>query len=99
LTSTGRRRRAAGQDRPHVRGLLEPRPHARGLRDAPAAVVARLRALAETADAVRSAREQLPMELRELLETAVKGAAAHAMAGGPIEPDAPNVARPDRPLP
>jgi uncharacterized protein (DUF2267 family) len=45
-----------------------------GLRDAPAAVGAVLRALAETADpdAIRSAREQLPAELRLLLETDVR---------------------------
>jgi uncharacterized protein (DUF2267 family) len=47
-----------------------------GLRDSPAAVGSVLRALAETADpdAVRSAREQLPAELRILLETDVREA-------------------------
>jgi uncharacterized protein (DUF2267 family) len=72
-----------------------------GLRDAPAAVGAVLRALAETADpgAVSSAREQLPAELRILLETGVRESpTSQTMAAGPIEPDAENVAGPDRPL-
>jgi uncharacterized protein (DUF2267 family) len=45
-----------------------------GLRDAPGAVGAVLRTLAETADpvALRSAREQLPAELRSLMETDVR---------------------------
>ena len=72
-----------------------------GIVEAPAAVGSVLRALAETADpdALESAREQLPEELRALLQSDEReGSTAQQMVGGPVEPGAPNVTGPDRPL-
>jgi uncharacterized protein (DUF2267 family) len=67
----------------------------------PAAAVGGVgRALAETADAeaVDAAREQLPAPLRTLLALQTdEGDTSQQMAGGPIEPDAPNIAGPDVP--
>lgn len=61
-------------------------------------VQAVFRALAETVDraAVASVREQLTGELRLLLADESQGDTSQRMASGPIEPDAPNVAGPER---
>lgn len=70
-----------------------------GFPDAAASVGPVLRALVEVADrdAVLAARDQLPDELTPLLQVDEReGDTSTQMAGGPIEPDAPNVAGPDR---
>src|SRR5829696_8291850 len=69
LTETGEAGQAGGMDEFYA--AVSKRS---GLHDAAGAVGAVLRALAETADpdAVRSAREQLPTELRGLLDTSVR---------------------------
>ncbi|HET6551895.1 MAG TPA: DUF2267 domain-containing protein [Solirubrobacter sp.] len=68
LTQTGGTATAAGMDEFYA--AVERQS---GLHDAPAAVGAVLRALAEAADrgAVEAAREQLPAELQGLLKSAV----------------------------
>ena len=65
------------------------------------AVGATLRTLVDVADgdAVRAARDQLPVALRDLLQTDVtQPHTSEPMAAGPRDPDAPKVAGPDRPL-
>lgn len=67
----------------------------------PGLVTGVMRAIAETADAdaVRGVRDQLTTELRVLLQAETgEGDTTFRAAGGPIEPDAPNVAGPEAPV-
>jgi uncharacterized protein (DUF2267 family) len=69
--------------------------------DAARLTAAVLRALVEVSDpeTVRAARDQLPDELTPLLQTQTEeGDTSAQLAAGPIEPDAPNLSGPDRPL-
>ncbi len=66
--------------------------------DVPGLVTGVMRAIAETADpdAIRGVREQLTTELQVLLQTDTgEGDTTFRGEGGPIVPDAPNVAGPD----
>ncbi len=74
-----------------------------GLHDAdvPGVVAGVMRAIAETADAdaIRGVREQLTTELQVLLQTETgEGDTTFRAEGGPIDPDAPNVAGPEAPV-
>lgn len=69
--------------------------------DIPGLVAGVMRAIAETADAdaIRGVREQLTTELQVLLQTETgEGDTTFRGEGGPIEPDAPNVAGPEAPV-
>ncbi len=69
--------------------------------DVPGLVAGVMRAIAETADAdaIRGVREQLTTELQVLLQTETgEGDTTFRGEGGPIEPDAPNVAGPEAPV-
>lgn len=66
--------------------------------EVPGLVTGVMRAIADTADAdaVRAVREQLTTELQVLLETeTAEGDTTFRAEGGPIDPDAPNVAGPE----
>ncbi|MBD0283398.1 MAG: hypothetical protein ICV69_14575 [Thermoleophilaceae bacterium] len=59
-----------------------------------------LHALAETADreAIEGAREQLTAELRRLWAPESEGDTSQVLSSGPMDPDAPDVAGPERPV-